>query len=460
MYCSSAASGGVPSAREPAGAGGGGEVEAGQVGRRLDPAEAQRRRHHVDGADRRVLLVRHRVVPVRRSADDQRHVHAARVRRALAEVTVGTVLVAVVGEVDHGGVAGEAEPVQRVADAADVVVEVLDEGARAGDLAAGLRLDPRDRGHVPRENHVRRPVPAHPLGRRGVRIVRRLNREDDEERLALGRERLEVFDREVGQVVGLERRQPVLLHLLGPVSRPPVPMDVAVELRVVVLVADPRVEAAPPLARHVVERGAAVALVEPVEVPLAEPGRVPAGVAERVRDRWHLRRQPHLVAVHAVVRVPPRQQRAPRRAAQREHAVRRVKRTPSAASRSRCGVTALGSPAQESIDPACWSDRIQMALRAVTGEGASGIEDAEPTRPTCRRGRGIQRWPHRAASPPLIRSVQPLDASGRSRTCVKPWETRDATALWAGADAGEQARSRVRGAGARGGRDDLALLHE
>ena len=42
-----------------------------------------------------------------------------------------------------------------------------------------------------------------------------------------------------------------------------------------------------------------------------------------------------------------------------------VKRMPSAASRSRSGVTAFGLPAQESIEAGCWSERIQTALRAV-----------------------------------------------------------------------------------------------
>ena len=238
-----------------------------------------------------------------------------------------------VREEHHVGVAVDADLRQRLADAADVVVQILDHRVVAGELEAGARPDGRRRRHVGPQAEGGRVDARRAVGGVGGRhrgAVRRLHREDGEEWLVggagVGRGQraarfgpapaaahvaAQMVDEQVAQGVGLVAGQPLRRLAVAAVH-------VAVVLVVVVLVAHPVAKAAAPLRGHVVR-----AVVAAVQVPLADVRGVVAGGGERVRRGGELRRQRRRGADGAgLMRVAAGKQggakrRAPRRAGHR-----------------------------------------------------------------------------------------------------------------------------------------------
>ena len=239
---------------------------------------------------------------------------------ALVELAVAAAHLAVVGEEDDIGVAVHPQVDQRLADAADVVVQVLYLAIVAGQFVARLVLHPGHGGDVAAQLDLRRaqvPGAVRRIGRRHVGPMRRLHRQHGEEGLVLLPAAVDVaaqvLDQQVAERVG---------HVAGQAPRPLAAGAVHVVLVLVVggLVADPVAEATAPPGRHVV-----VGIVGAVQVPLADVGGVVAGAVERSGHGGIGGRQPDAVGDHpGLVRIAAAEQRAAERRAPRRAGDRTV----------------------------------------------------------------------------------------------------------------------------------------
>ncbi len=90
-----------------------------------------------------------------------------------------------------------------------------------------------------------------------------------------------------------------------------------IPLAVVVLVPDPVVKPTSSFGRDDVIRGALASFLEPIDMPLSDVAGLVASISESMCNRGHLRRKLALVAVHRMVRVSARQERASCGAAER-----------------------------------------------------------------------------------------------------------------------------------------------
>jgi hypothetical protein len=119
-------------------------------------------------------------------------------------------------------------------------------------------------------------------------------------------------DEQIRQTVRLESLEPMRWSILFLTSMHP-----AVELAVVVFVTNPFVKTATPLRRNHVKRGTARAFPKTIHMPLADPGRVVAGILEGARDGGLVAGKRQLMLGDAPVRIHTSKQRSAKRAAQR-----------------------------------------------------------------------------------------------------------------------------------------------
>ena len=321
--------------------------------------------------------------------DDERDADRLLPWKRSVAVAVGAQHVAVVGEVDHVRIVGQAGLLQALQDAAHVGIQILHHRRAAGAVAPGPLHDVRQVGHVRPEVHGVHRVAPHIFRRCDVFGVRRHDAEHGQER-PLRRTRLQVIDEQIGQCVGLVSGE-LTQRGLGTVL--PVPMHVAVEVGAVVLVPDPGAEAAPPLLRHAVQVRAlrhVIGLPKTIQMPLAEVRGVVARCAHDPGDRGQRRIQPLGGLNAALVAVEPgvqgsSERRAPRAVRHRPGKGDAIGGQPVQVRRDgiRVAHVPLGLTAvQVSVDP----DDVGSAPvhRSIRIAGNDPSYRAEDCRPACR----------------------------------------------------------------------------
>ena len=287
--------------------------------RHRDDAQPQAGGSDVDVVDHRIGDLRVHLAAAA-AVDDEGDADRLLVGGALVELAVAAAHLAVVREEDDIGVAVHPQVDQRLADAADVPIQVLDLSVVAGQFGARFFLHPGHGGHVAAQLDLRRaqvPGGVRRIGGRHVGPVRRLHREHGEEGLILLSPAAnvipQVLDQHVAEGIGHVAAQPPRPLAAGAV-------DVVLVLVVGGLVADPVAKAAAPLRRDVV-----VGVVGAVQMPLSDIGGVVAGDVERGGHGGRGGRQPDAVGHHAgLVRVAATEQRAAERRAPRRAGHRAV----------------------------------------------------------------------------------------------------------------------------------------